>query len=99
MNMSFLAKTILPVLLLGTALTGCSQNNTDNTSTTSTTVLESDANPTRVLLAAILLATGDIEKALSDGLVTVADIDAATAAITNGTLDVWRERAEADFNG
>jgi hypothetical protein len=99
MNMSFLAKTILPVLLLGTALTGCSQNNTDNTSTTSTTVLESDANPTRVLLAAILLATGDIEKALSDGLVTVADIDAATAAITNGTLDAWRERAEADFNG
>jgi hypothetical protein len=52
-----------------------------------------------VLLAAILLATGDIEKALSDGLVTVADIDAATAAITNGTLDAWRERAEADFNG
>jgi len=98
MNMSFLAKTVLPILLLGTAISGCSSNNTDNDSATSTTIVLSDANPTRVLLAAVLLATGDIEKALSEGLVTVADVDAATAAITDGTLDAWRERAEADLN-
>jgi hypothetical protein len=44
------------------------------------------------------LASGDIEKALTEGLVTSIDVDAAAAAIQEGTLDAWRERAEADFS-
>lgn len=94
----FLIKMTLPALLLVPAVTSCSQDSGDTTSTTTTTpVLFSDANPARVLLAAVILASGDIEKAIIEGLVTSLDVDAAAAAIKNGTLDTWRERAEADF--
>jgi hypothetical protein len=43
------------------------------------------------------LASGDIERALTEGLVTSIDVDAAVAAVKDGTLNAWRERAEADF--
>lgn len=59
--------------------------------------LEGDAMASRVLLAAILLATGDIDKAIVDGLVTPADVEAAVNALENGTLDAWREQAEAEY--
>lgn len=94
----FLVKMTLPALLLVPAVASCSQDSGDTTATTTTTpVLFSDANPARVLLAAVILASGDIEKAIIEGLVTSLDVDAAAAAIKNGTLDTWRERAETEF--
>jgi hypothetical protein len=94
----FLVKMTLPTLLLVPAVASCSQDSSDATTTTTTMpLLFSDANPTRVLLAAVILASGDIEKAIIEGLVTSSDVDAATAAIKDGTLDAWRERAENEF--
>jgi hypothetical protein len=92
-----LSKLVIPMFLLVPVLANCSQDSNEITTTT-TTVFLSDANPTRVLLAAVILASGDIEKALTEGLVTSIDVDAAAAAIQEGTLDAWRERAEADFS-
>lgn len=97
MTSHVLAKLLIPALLLSPALSSCSQDNNNDSSTTTTSVLFGDANPSRVLLAAVILASGDIEKALAEGLVTSLDVDAAVAAIKNGTLDAWRQRAEAEF--
>lgn len=97
MRSHVLSKLVIPMFLLVPLLANCSQNNNE-TNTTTTTVFLSDANPTRVLLAAVILASGDIEKALTEGLVTSIDVDAAVAAIQDGTLNAWRERAEADFD-
>lgn len=60
-------------------------------------VLDGEAIPSRVILAAIVLATGDIDQAIIDGLVSPADVEAAVNAIENGTLDAWRQQAEADL--
>jgi hypothetical protein len=57
--------------------------------------LASDLTPKGVLLAAVILAAGDIEDALVAGRVTVPEVEAAREAIANGTLDLWRQRAEA----
>lgn len=95
----FLVKMTVPALLLVPAVASCSQNSSDTTTTISTTpLLYSDANPARVLLAAVILASGDIEKAIIEGLVTSLDVDAAAAAIKNGNLNAWRERAETELN-
>jgi hypothetical protein len=51
-----------------------------------------DLSPERVLAAAVLLAAGDIDKAVAAGVVTPAEVDAATASIAAGTLGLWRER-------
>jgi hypothetical protein len=94
----FLVKMTLPALFLVPSVASCSQDSSDTTTTTTTSpLLFSDANPARVLLAAVILASGDIEKAIIEGLVTSLDVDAAASAIKNGTLDAWRERAETDF--
>ena len=97
MRSRMLSTLVIPVLLCVPVLASCSQDSNEITTTT-TTVFLSDANPTRVLLAAVILSSGDIEKALTEGLVTSIDVDAAAAAIQEGTLDAWRERAEADFS-
>jgi hypothetical protein len=39
--------------------------------------------------ALIILADGDLEEAIAAGLVTEAEIDAALAAIDNGTIDQY----------
>jgi hypothetical protein len=44
----------------------------------------------------VLLVAGDVEKALTKGLVSAPEVDAARKAIAEGTLDMWRQRAEAD---
>ena len=92
-----IAKAVLPILLLVPALASCSQNSNESIGSTTTTLFLSDANPARVLLAAVILTSGDIEKAIIEGLVTSIDVDAAVAAIKDGTLNAWRERAEAEF--
>ena len=47
-----------------------------------------------VLAAAILLAEGDVEQAVADGIVTADEVDAAVAAIEAGTLKEWAVLAE-----
>lgn len=60
--------------------------------------LPSDVSAKGVLLAAVLLSTSDIEAALAEGLVTPAEVDLAQAAIDDGLLDQWRQRAEQDLD-
>lgn len=67
-------------------------------STISTMTLPADVSARGVLLAAVLLSTSDIEGALAEGLVTPAEVDLAQAAIDDGMLDQWRQRAERDLN-
>lgn len=58
--------------------------------------LPSDVSAKGVLLAAVLLSTADINSAVENGLVTPAEVATAQQAIVDGTLDFWRQRAEAD---
>lgn len=97
MTSHLLAKIVLPALVMVPTVASCSQDNNENNISTTTTIFFGDANPTRVLLAAVILTSGDIEKAIIEGLVTSTDVDAAVAAIKDGTLDAWRERAETEF--
>lgn len=49
-----------------------------------------DVRPDGVVLAALLLAGGgDVEAAVADALVTPGEVDAAAAALADGTLDAW----------
>jgi uncharacterized lipoprotein YmbA len=58
--------------------------------------LGNDVTARGVVLAAVLLVAGDVEKALTKGLVTAPEVQAARKAIEEGTLDMWRQRADAD---
>lgn len=58
--------------------------------------LGSDVTARGVVLAAVLLVAGDIEKALTEGVVSANEVTAAQKAIDEGTLDMWRQRAESD---
>lgn len=51
-----------------------------------------------VVLAALFIATGDAEEAMANGRVTPAEVFEAKKAIADGTLDIWRERAELELN-
>jgi hypothetical protein len=53
-----------------------------------------DVQPDKVLLAAVLLAAGDVDTALSEGLVTAEEVDRAAEALDAGTLNDWMDRAE-----
>lgn len=58
--------------------------------------LGTDVTARGVVLAAVLLVAGDIDKAMGQGTVTQAEVDAAREAMADGTLDMWRQRADAD---
>lgn len=58
------------------------------------TELPADVSAAGVVLAATLIAAGNIEDAVSSGLVTPAEVDEARAAIENGTLGEWVALAE-----
>lgn len=54
------------------------------------TLVAPDVRPDGVLLAALLLAAGgDVEAAVADALVTPGEVDAAAAALADGTLAAW----------
>lgn len=53
-----------------------------------------DVEPDKVLLAAVLLAAGDVDTALSEGLITAEEVDRAAEALDAGTLNDWMVRAE-----
>lgn len=81
-------------------LSGCSTNGTDAAkekapvSDILTRELPNDVTPEGVLSAAVILSTGNIDEALSEGIVTPAEVAEAQKAIDDGTLGLWRERAE-----
>lgn len=60
--------------------------------------LPADVSAKGVLLAAVLLSTADISSAVESGLVTPAEVATAQQAIKDNTLDIWRQRAEADLS-
>ena len=58
--------------------------------------LASDVTARGVVLAAVLLVAGDVAAALEQGVVTAAEVNTAQVAVDEGTLDVWRQRAEME---
>jgi len=58
--------------------------------------LGNDVTAKGVVLAAVLLVAGNIDKALAKGTVTQSEVDEARQAMADDTLDMWRQRAEAD---
>ena len=58
--------------------------------------LPSDVTAKGVVLAAILLASGDIDNAVGNGLVTPAEVDTAKTAIAEHLLEYWTQRAEKE---
>lgn len=96
------ALTVVLASTLPLALAGCSTD----VPTESTSIIEGNdiltadlgTNITAkgVVLAAVVLVAGDVEKALADGTVTADEVAAARKAIADGNLDLWRQRAEAD---
>ena len=56
--------------------------------------LPEDVTAAGVVLAATLIASGNIDDAVASGLVSPAEVDEARAAMENGTLDRWVDLAE-----
>ena len=96
------AMTIALACVLPLALSACSSGvPTETTSIIEgndilTADLGTDVTAKGVVLAAVVLVAGDVEKALTEGTVTAAEVAAAREAIAAGNLDLWRQRAEAD---
>jgi hypothetical protein len=57
--------------------------------------LPSGSSPLGVVTAGILMASGDVTKALENGQITPSEVKYAALAIEEGTLDQWRMLAEA----
>jgi hypothetical protein len=53
-----------------------------------------EQDPLRVLLAVMILTTGDVDAAVAEGVVTPAELDAADAVIASGDVGEWFARAE-----
>ncbi len=90
---AIVATFLTAVLGMSACSSGSGTESVVSTAVAPTTLDESRA--TQVLLAAVILATGDVEDALLQGLVTPADVQDATDAIADGTLDQWRDTAES----
>ncbi|MBB5632957.1 hypothetical protein BKA04_001180 [Cryobacterium mesophilum] len=91
------ALALLSGVLIGVGVTGCTPVPASESAILSGP-LPADVSAQNVVLAAILLRTSDIDAAVADGLVTPAEVDAAKLAIEQGTVDLWRQRAESDRN-
>jgi len=51
-------------------------------------------DPVRVVLAFVLMSTGDIESAVAEGLVTPDEVAIAVQSLEDGTAQEWIDRAE-----
>ena len=95
---------LVPVILFGITACADDETGGDDTTTTVTVVGADVSVPDAtdggvtvnpgfsidgVLAAAVLLAEGDVEQAVADGVVTAVEVDAAAAAIREGTLETW----------
>ena len=56
-------------------------------------------DPVRVLLAFVLMSSGDIEAAISEGLVTPEEVAIAVTAIEDETIQEWISIAERSVSG
>ena len=88
------AVALLVCAVLFGGMTGCAMPTAESSILNGD--LPQDVTAKNVLVAAILLSTSDIDGAVAEGLVTPAEVDAAAKAIKDGTLDLWRQRAEAE---
>lgn len=95
-NSKGLAAALLACVLVCGGMTGCASVPASPESAILNGPLPEDVTAKNVLAAAILLSTSDIDGAVAEGLVTPAEVDAAKVAIEDGTLDLWRQRAESD---
>ena len=90
------------ILLVTTLLSGCAAAQTPapevslGDSPILTKQLSDSVTAFGVVLAAVLITSGDVEKALAEGLVTPEEIQEAQKAIQDGQVDLWRQRAEMD---
>lgn len=80
----------------GLALTGCAPSVDSRAEYIMTRTLPADVTAKGVVLAAVLLASGDIDNAVGNGIVTPAEVDTAKTAIDQDLLDFWAQRAEKD---
>jgi hypothetical protein len=51
-------------------------------------------DPVRIVLAFVLLSSGDIEAAISEGLVSPDEVAIAVTAVDDGTIQDWIDAAE-----
>jgi len=86
-------------MLGGMALTGCSSTVDSRAEYIMTRPLPADVTAKGVVLAAVLLASGDIDNAVGNGLVTPAEVDTAKTAIDQDLLEYWKQRAEKESAG
>lgn len=81
------------------AACGSDDGDSDETPTGADTSVVVDVSsdgvePDKVILASVLLAVGDVDTALAEGLVTADEVDSAVEALADGTLGEWVDRAE-----
>lgn len=94
---------MLLVALTACATTGPAQRPSSRSPSPGASVEQRASSPTDVtargvLLAAVLVVEGDVQSAIADGLITVAELDEALLAIERDELDAWAKRAEAELD-
>ncbi len=87
------------IMLAGVALTGCAPSVDSRAEYIMTRPLPADVTAKGVVLAAVLLTSGDIDNAVGSGLVTPAEVDTAKTAIDQDLLEFWTQRAEKEAAG
>lgn len=100
-NFKMIGSTALVLPILAFALAGCTvgvvQNKTESSTISSIPeTLPDDVTPEGVVLAAMLIKTSDITKAVENGLVTPAEVDFALAAIKSNSLQEWVDLAQSE---
>ena len=99
MTRSLLVRSVTAVLLAGIAVTGLSACDAPPTAAGReilTTQLPTDVSAKGVVLAGVILQSGDIDKAVGVGMVTPAEVDAAKKAIDAGNMKYWAQRAASE---
>ncbi|MFM6971590.1 MAG: hypothetical protein ACKOWH_03255 [Rhodoluna sp.] len=94
-------KKFFPLLVLGlvTSLTACASAAPEPTPSTSIIKfsipdpLPADVTASGVVLAGILLTSGDIAKAVEEGLISPAEVDLARIAVKANRLGDWADLA------
>ena len=86
---------------MSTPAPGIEAPSTDQDGTTADDIMTDPdgPDPVRVLVAVTVLTTGDVEAAVAEGLLTPEEVDAASRAIEDGTVQDWIDRAEAMLAG
>lgn len=99
MTRTVLTRSVAAALLVGVALSGlsaCAPQPSGAALEILTQQLPSDVTAKGIVLAGVLLQSGDIEKAVGAGIVTPAEVDMAKKAIDLGNMKYWAERAAAE---